>query len=89
MPPKKKGHTYCPRCGKEYNNRVKPKYCTQENCDAYLGGKYKPPDKNQILDAKLITAHIASVRLNKAGVPVRTFVDLKQNKVRKPCDKTI
>ena len=32
-------------------------------------------------DAKLITAQIASVKLNKCGIPVRTFVDLQENKV--------
>ena len=83
---KKKGHSYCPRCEAEYNNKVKPKYCTQENCGGYLGGSYKPPQKDYSLpDAKLITRDIASVRLHKTGHPIRVFVDLKQNKV---CVKT-
>ena len=83
---KKKGHSYCPRCEAEYNNKVKPKYCTQEKCGGYLGGSYKPPQKDYSLpDAKLITRDIASIRLHKTGHPIRVFVDLKQNKV---CVKT-
>ena len=83
---KKKGHSYCPKCEAEYNNRVKPKYCTQENYGGYLGGNYEPPQKDMLTDEKLITRDIASVRLNKTGQPIRIFVDLKQNKV---CEKII
>jgi hypothetical protein len=81
---RKKGHTFCPRCKKEYNNRWLTPHCTAvladgKKCDGFLGGKYKP--KDTVIDAKMITSTIASVWLNQAGIPVRIFVDLKENKV--------
>ena len=83
---KKKGQTACPRCKKKYNNRCLPSHCNEvladgKKCDGFLGGKYKP--KEIVMDAKMITSTIASVRLNQAGIPVRIFVDLKENKVTK------
>ena len=85
-PPKKKGHSYCPKCDKEYNNKWVPEYCVEVNCDGYLGGKRRLPSKDALpdaTDAMLITEHIASVRTNRAGHAVRSFVDLQQNKVFK------
>ena len=76
---KRSGQTVCPKCQKQYNNRALPLKCPEENCGAFLGGKYEPKETD--LDAKMITSIIASVRLNPAGVPVRVFVDLKENKV--------
>ena len=76
---RKKGHKYCPKCDKEYNNRALPLHCTEDNCNGYLGGKFKPKDTKP--DAQMITPNLASVRLNKAGIPVRVFVDLEENKV--------
>ena len=74
-----RGQSECPKCGKQYNNRSKPVKCTGLNCDAFLGGSFKPKVKEA--DAQLLTSTIASVRLNAAGIPVRVFVDLKENKV--------
>ena len=76
---RKRGNPVCPGCQKSYNNRALPLYCTEDGCDAYLGGKYTPKDKKP--DAQMITSNIASVRLNQAGIPVRVFVDLEENKV--------
>ena len=73
----KSGQTICPKCNKQYNNRALPNKCF--DCQAFLGGNFRPKDKST--DGKLITATIASVRLNKAGVHKRIFVDLKQSKV--------
>ena len=73
----KKGQTVCHGCHTVYNNKVLTREC--KNCHAYLGGKYEAKEK--VLDAKMITSDIASVRLNQAGLPVRIFVDLKENKV--------
>lgn len=55
-------------------------YCTTEDCFYYLGGSYTPKEKS--LDAYLLSTSVASVRKNVAGVPVRVFVDLQENKVR-------
>ena len=74
-----RGQSNCPKCGKQYNNRSKPVKCTGLSCDAFLGGSFKPKVKEA--DAQLLTSTIASVRLNAAGIPVRVFVDLKENKV--------
>ena len=73
---KKKGQTVCHGCPTVYNNRVLPQNCG--NCSAYLGGKYEAKEK--VMDAKMITADIASVRLNQAGIPIRVFVDLKDKR---------
>jgi hypothetical protein len=75
----KAGQTICPKCKKQYNNRSLPLKCIEVSCEAFLGGSYKP--KESALDAKLLNSTIASVRLNTAGVAVRVFVDLKENKV--------
>ena len=75
----KPGQKECPKCKKKYNNRSIPPRCSETNCDAFLGGNYKVKAKDA--DAKLITSTIASVRLNTGGVPVRVFVDLRENKV--------
>ena len=65
---KKKGQSKCPRCSRMYNNNAKPLYCSVSECGAYLGGKYE--EKSSETDAKMISSTIASVRLNKAGIPV-------------------
>ena len=75
----KSGQKVCPRCQKSYNNRAVPYHCTESNCGAFLGGSYKPPEK--VVDAKLLTSSIVSVRQNPAGIPTRVFVDLRGNKV--------
>ena len=46
-----------------------------------LGGTHQPKEK--ALDALLITSNLVSVRKNVGGVPVRVFVNLQQNKVRR------
>ena len=74
---KKRGQTLCQNCKKPYNNRSIKVKC--DNCDAFMGGSYLPKEREK--DALLITSTIASVRLNAAGVAVRVFVDLKENKV--------
>ena len=75
----KKGHTLCPGCHKWYNNKNRPMYCSEDGCNAYIGGDAKL--KEDKTDARMITSSIASVRLHRAGVPVRIFVDLQENKV--------
>ena len=76
---KKKGQTQCYRCFKYYNNNAVTQYCSAKGCGAYLGGNFV--QSNTSPDAKMITNHVASVRLNKAGLPIRIFVDLLENKV--------
>ena len=75
----KSGQKVCPRCQKSYNNRAVPYHCTESNCGAFLGGSYKPPEK--VVDARLLTSSIVSVRQNPVGIPTRVFVDLRGNKV--------
>ena len=72
-----RGQKPCPKCKKLYNNRALPQYCTEENCDGYLGGK--APVKMKEPAAQLITPTIASVRKNPCGVAVRVFVDVRSN----------
>ena len=74
---KKRGQSVCQKCKKQYNNRSIKVKC--DNCDAFMGGSYQPKEREK--DAQLLTSTIASVRLNAAGVAVRVFVDLKENKV--------
>ena len=77
---KKPGQTKCSNCSHVYNNRYIPKYCG--SCHFLLGGKYEKKEKS--LDAKMLTASIASVRTNVAGSNVRTFVSISgEMKVRK------
>ena len=82
----KRGHTMCPGCHKLYNNKGRPEYCTEDGCNGYLGGDAK--EKEAKSDARMITSSIASVRLHRAGVGVRIFVDLKENKVCKKLNKS-
>lgn len=75
----KSGQKPCPRCGKCYNNRAVPEYCSETKCKAYIGGKHKP--KERPMDAMVLASSIVSVRQNDSGRPTRVFVDLKENKV--------
>ena len=75
----KSGQKPCAKCGQSYNNRVVPEYCTNLNCGAYIGGKYK--EKGKPMDAMLLTSSIVSVRQNVTGRPIRVFVDLRSSKV--------
>ena len=78
---KKRGHTSCNNCGKVYNNNSVPRFCS---CDHYLGGKGKSEGKSDTLTsvtgALMITAALASVRLNETGENVRIFVCLGEDK---------
>ena len=73
---RKPGQKECLQCGTFYNNAAIPEKC--KVCDNYLGGKFKP--KEEILDAKLLTNNLASVRMNEAGINVRTFVEIGEVK---------
>ena len=76
---KKTGQRQCV-CGKWFNNANTPKFC--DVCGNLLGGSYEAP-LDIFTDAVVMQdKNIASVRLNKAGENLRTFVDLQQNKVR-------
>ena len=76
---KKSGQRVCD-CGMCYNNAAIPKFC--DGCGFHLGGSYERP-LDIFTDAVVIEKkNVASVRLNRAGENVRTFVDLQQNKVK-------
>ena len=78
---KRKGQTSCDRCKKNYNNACIPAVC---ECGYQIGGGFQPKTKKQrkhLDTAKLITADLVSVRLNKRGTNVRAFADLAENKV--------
>ena len=72
------GQKVCGNCSKSFNNRAVPEFCDQ--CNHYLGGKFEIKDK-KLKDSLLITATLASVRTNPAGVATRTFVDVALNMV--------
>ena len=74
----KVGHFKCNNCDKVYNNRAKPKYCSNTECNYYLGGKYVP--KPSVAGAFLITAFLVSVRLNEAGINARAFVTIGEER---------
>ena len=76
---KKTGQTTCSECGKKYNNSCVPNSC---ECGHFLGGTFKPSQTVRTVsgDAKLIH-NLVSVRLNKHGANLRTFVSLTENKV--------
>ena len=76
---RKKGCTQCPNCGITYNNHGRPYNCRTEGCD-YVIGETKGISQTRFtlniaggqviskeinIDAKLISADIASVRLNE------------------------
>ena len=73
---KKSGQTVCPKCSAKYNNAVVPDNCN--TCDHFLGGKYRPKEID--IDAKLLTSNLASIRVNLAGINVRTFVDIGESR---------
>ena len=77
---KKQGQTTCSQCGRTYNNACLPENC---ECGGWIGGTFKPTsrDRRKPGDAKLV-GNLVSVRLNKTGLNVRTFVSLPENKVR-------
>ena len=74
---KKRGQTSCIQCAKVYTNNAIPRYC---NCGFTLGGKFEPLVKSKKPDIFKV-GDMVSVRLHDHGINVRTFVDLKQNKV--------
>ena len=75
---KRAGQTTC-ECGKNYNNSCVPKSC---DCGFELGGTFqsKAQERKTSGDAKLLK-DLVSVRLNKQGINIRTFVSLTENKV--------
>ena len=72
---KKAGQKKCNNCHKIWNNAATPNVCS---CKAFLGGTYVA--KVAKLGAVLITAFLASVRLNERGNNVRTFVHIGEEK---------
>ena len=74
---KKKGQTTCYQCSKIYNNNVVPKLCS---CGYLLNGTYEPKIKEDSIDAFRV-GDLVSVRQNRQGLNIRTFVDLEENKV--------
>lgn len=74
---KKGGQRQCEKCHRIYNNRAVPQRC-HKPCDNFLGGNYVPkPIKT---GAFLITAILASVRLNEKGTNVRVFANIGDEK---------
>ena len=73
------GQKVCHNCARSYNNKSIPEFCLQNGCNAYLGGSYKPKQKEN--EAFMLTQSVCSVRMNTAGVPTRVFVDLSGEKV--------
>ena len=76
---KKPGQTTCSQCDRKYNNASRPQSCA---CGAWLGGTFQPnaKDRKKPGDATVVQ-NLVSVRLNKQGINVRTFVSLTENKV--------
>ena len=72
MNPKIRGQTMCNSCGKKFNNRSRPKYCS-------CGYSLIKADSSDLLNAFELKDSIFSVREHRAGIGKRVIVNVGGN----------
>ena len=71
---KEVGKTKCNGCNAYYNNAAVPEYCSNKQCNAFIGGR--ADKKLKTPTALIFNKNMASVRVHATGHPTRTFVAL-------------